>query len=89
MTTERTQVQVTKSSFTEAVNAGLTKSELAEKFQISKLAVAKFAKDLGLKVTIKRKGNAKYILVDDSDNNIGESVMNYSENLEVSNHSSF
>lgn len=65
MTTERTQVQVTKSSFTEAVNAGLTKSELAEKFQISKLAVAKFAKDLGLKVTIKRKGNAKYILVDD------------------------
>jgi len=79
MNTERTQVQVTKSSFTEAVNSGLTKSELAEKFGISKLAVAKFAKDLGLKVTIKRKGNDKYILVDDAEEMTTEiPVTNYS-----------
>jgi hypothetical protein len=79
MTTERTQVQVTKSSFTEAVNSGLTKAELAEKFGISKLAVAKFAKDLDLKVTIKRKGNAKYILVDDAEEMTTEiPVSNYS-----------
>jgi len=78
MNTERTQVQVTKSSFTEAVNLGLTKSELAEKFGISKLAVAKFAKDLGLKVTIKRKGNAKYILVDDAEAMTEIPVSNYS-----------
>jgi predicted transcriptional regulator len=69
---------VTKSSFTEAVNSGLTKSELAEKFGISKLAVAKFAKDLGLKVTIKRKGNAKYILVDDAEEMTEIPVSNYS-----------
>ena len=78
MNTEKTQVQVTKSSFTEAVNSGLTKSELAEKFGISKLAVAKFAKDLGLKVTIKRKGNAKYILVDDAEEMTEIPVSNYS-----------
>ena len=79
MNTERTQVQVTKSSFTEAVNSGLTKSELAERFGISKLAVAKFAKDLGLKVTIKRKGNDKYILVDDAEEMTTEiPVTNYS-----------
>jgi transposase len=64
---KKEQIKVTKGSFTAAVNEGLTKEEIAARFGISKMAVAKFAKDLNLRVTIKRKGSSKYLLIDDAD----------------------
>ena len=64
---KKEQIKVTKSSFTAAVNEGLTKEEIAARFGISKQAVAKFAKDLNLRVTIKRKGSSKYLLIDDAE----------------------
>lgn len=66
MTTEkRTPIVVTKSEFTTKVAEGLTKSELAGYFGISKLAATKFAKELNLKIKITRTGSTKYKLVDD------------------------
>ncbi len=76
--TRKGQVQVTKTAFAEAVNNKMNKEAIAKHFGISKAAVAKFAKELGLKVSITRSGSSKYILVDELDAAQVESDSKYS-----------
>jgi hypothetical protein len=62
MTTE-TKKQVTATEFTEKVNAGMKRSELAEYYGLPETNIAAILKQLGL--TIKKTQTPKYVLIDD------------------------
>jgi transposase len=60
------QTQVTRSAFREAVSQGMTKKELSTHFNIPAGIITTWAKELELKITIKRTTTPKYVLVDES-----------------------
>lgn len=62
MTTE-TKKEVKITEFTEKVNAGMKRSELAEYYNLPEANIAAILKQLGL--TIKKTQTPKYVLVDD------------------------
>lgn len=55
--------QISKTSFVQDVEAGLSKSELVEKYGVPAAWVAEQVKGLGLK--LKRKMKPKFVLVDE------------------------
>jgi len=59
------QTQVTRSAFREAVSQGMTKKELSAHFNIPAGIITAWAKELELKITIKRTTTPKYVLVDE------------------------
>lgn len=63
-----TQVKINKTDFTADVNAGLTRTELKAKYGVPVSIINDWAKALGL--TIKIKKTPKYVLVDDTVENI-------------------
>ena len=60
-----TPKQVTRSAFREAVGQGMTKKELSAHFNIPAGTITAWAKELELKITIKRVTTPKYVLVDE------------------------
>lgn len=60
------QKQVTRSAFREAVSQGMTKKELSAHFNIPAGIITAWAKELELKITIKRTTTPKYVLVDET-----------------------
>lgn len=60
----KTRPTISKTEFTQFVNEGWSKQQLADKYQISTASVKEIAKTLGL--TIKRAVAPKYILVDET-----------------------
>ena len=60
------QTQVTRSAFREAVSQGMTKKELSAHFNIPAGIITAWAKELELKITIKRVTTPKYVLVDET-----------------------
>jgi hypothetical protein len=64
--------QISKQSFVADVEAGMTKVNLASKYEIPQSVVSKWVKDLGLK--LKRDVSPKYSLVDDVITHVSEST---------------
>lgn len=67
-----TQKQVTRSAFREAVSQGMTKKELSAHFGIPEGTIKNWAKELDLKITIKK--TPRYVLVDEVETTQEETV---------------
>lgn len=69
------QKQVTRSAFREAVSQGMTKKELSAHFNIPAGIITAWAKELELKITIKRTTTPKYVLVDETAEPVEETAI--------------
>jgi len=79
------QKQVTRSAFREAVSQGMTKKELSAHFNIPAGIITAWAKELELKITIKRTTTPKYVLVDEPYNGPYDEGTRIIDNLEETN----
>lgn len=73
----KTKPTISKAEFTQFVNEGWSKQQLADKYQISTASVKEIAKTLGL--TIKRAVAPKYILTDDVVETTTANTITYNE----------